>query len=153
MSERDKLLSKFTSKYNDLKNKEIMDLSNKKKELHVKIQKGLEKFNELIQLQKKIKEEEEEANTSIRSLLRIVESRGIIFNIYNKNFQVKEWDHLNIEKINNLYRIISKKGESLYTLTEKYSDAVDYIVGNYSYSIVVIRMDSYSIKAQLRIIK
>ncbi|MBV7272417.1 hypothetical protein JMF89_06965 [Clostridiaceae bacterium UIB06] len=152
MSEKDELLSKFTNKYNDLKNKEISDLNNKNRELQVKIQKGLERFNELMCLQKKIKEEEEEANISLNSLLRIVESRGIIFKIHNKNFQVKEWDHLNIEKVNNLYRIISKKGESLDTLASKYNDALDYIINNYSYSIVIIRMDSYSIKAQLRII-
>ena len=142
----------FTNKYNALKNKEIGDLNNKKKELQVKIQKELEKFNELIRFQEKIKEEEENANISINSLLRIVESRGIIFNIYNKNFQIKEWDHLNIEKINGSYKIIGKKGESLYTINLKHNSAIDYIVKNYSYSIVVIRMDSYSIKAQLRII-
>lgn len=153
MSEEDELLSKFTSKYNNLKYKEINYLNNKKEELQVKIQKELEKFNEFTRLQKRLKVDEENANTSLNSLLRILKFRGIIFDVYNKNFKVKEWDHLHIKKVNGLYSFMSKSGENLFTLSKKYNDAVEYIVNNYSYSVVVIRIDSYLIKAQLRIIE
>lgn len=153
MSEKDELISKFTNKYNDLKNKEINNLSNKKKELQVKIQKEVDKSNDLTRLHTRIKAEEEDANALVKSLLRIVKSRGMIFNIHNKDFKVKEWDHLKIEKINGLYSFMSKNNENLFTLSKKYNDAIEYIMNNYSYSVVVIRMDSYLIKAQLRIIE
>lgn len=153
MSEKDEFLSKFENKYNKLKHNEVNNLNNKKEELQIKIQKELEKSNEITCLQRKFKVEEENANTSFYSLLRILEFRGIIFDVHNKNFKVKEWDHLHIEKVNGLYSFISKNGENLFTLGKKYNDVVEYIMNNYSYSVVVIRMDSYLIKVQLRIVE
>ena len=48
---------------------------------------------------------------------------------------------------------MNKNGDSLYVIEEKYKDVIKYIIDNYSYSVIVIRIDINSIKVQVRILK
>lgn len=152
MSERDDLLSKVIRKYNDSKNRRISNLDGRKEKLKLKINNEQNDFKQLIKEKEKLKEENKRVNSVFNSLVAILKSRGIIFDIPNKNFQVREWDNLHIKKSDNSYSFVNKSGVCLYVLDKKYCETMDYIVKNYSYSIVVIRKNPHSLKVQLRIV-
>ncbi|WML37614.1 hypothetical protein [Clostridium sp. OS1-26] len=153
MSEKDGLLSKLIRTYNDFKNRKINNLDSRKEKLKLKLKSEQSDFNNLINEKEKLKEEDKNVDLVFNSLVTILKSRGIIFDVPNKNFQVKEWDNLYIKKSDNLYSFANKNGVCLYVLEKKYGDVMEYIVNNYSYSIVVIRKNPHSLKVQLRIVK
>ncbi len=153
MDKKHKLLSRYIKTYSGLKKNKIKILDNKKKNLQIKLEEELSKFNNLLNLKEKLKKEGERYNEIYGALVEILKSRGIVFSIYNNNFKVKEWDHLFIKKINDLYVLMNKSGESLYIIEEKYSDAIKYIIDNYTYSLMITRKDGNLIKSQLRILE
>jgi hypothetical protein len=153
MNKKHELLSKYIKTYSGLKKNKIKVLDNKKKNLRIKLEEELSKFNNLLNLREKLKKEDERYNEIYDSLVKILKSRGILFNIHNNNFKIKEWDNLFIKKINNLYVLMNKSGESLYTIEEKYNDAIEYIIDNYTYSLIITRKDGNLIKSQLRILE
>jgi hypothetical protein len=153
MSEKDGLLSKLIRIYNDSKNRKINNLDSRKEKLKLKLKSEQSDFNNLINEKEKLKEEDKKVDSVFNSLVAILKSRGIMFDIPNKNFQVREWDNLYIKKSDNLYSFVNKNGVCLYVLEKKYYDVMEYIVKNYSYSIVVIRKNPHSLKVQLRIVK
>lgn len=153
MGDKDEFLHKIMKNYNEFRLRNIDSLDAKKHTLEIKLQEEIHKSNELLDMKNRLKEEEERTNAMYYSLVEILKSRGIIFDIPNNNFKVNEWDNLHIKKLNGLYSFIDKNGIHLYTFEKKYNDTVEYIISNYSYSIIIIRIDKYSIKAQLRILK
>lgn len=152
MNKKHELISKYIKTYSGFKENKIKGLDNKKKSLKIKLEDELIKLNRLLNLKEKLKNEEERYNEIYDSLLKILKSRGILFNIYNNNFKIKEWDNLFIKKINDLYVLVNKSGESLHIIEEKYNDAIEYIINNYTYSLIITRKDDNLIKSQLRIL-
>ncbi|MTK10918.1 MAG: hypothetical protein F8N39_02050, partial [Clostridiaceae bacterium] len=108
MSEKDGLLSKFIRIYNDSKNRKINNLDSRKEKLKLKLKSEQNDFNQLINEKERLKEENKRIDSVFNSLVAILKSRGIMFDIPNKNFQVREWDNLYIKKKNNLYSFINK---------------------------------------------
>lgn len=153
MNEKDDLLSKLIRKYNHSKSRKMNNLDIRIEKLKLRLKSEKKDFDQLINEKEKLKEEDKKLNLVFNSLMMILKSRGIIFDIPNKNFQVREWDNLYIKKLDNLYSFVNKNGVCLYVLEKKYSDVIEYIVNNYSYSIVVIRKNPHSLKVQLRIVE
>ena len=153
MNKKDGFLSKYIKAYSDFKQKQVNVLDNKKKNLQIKLKNEVSKFQELLNIKESLKKEDERYDETYNSLIKILKSRGILFNIHNNNFQVREWDNLFIKNINGLYMFMNKSGDSLYVIEEKYNDVVKYIINNYSYSVIVTRIDINSIKVQVRILE
>lgn len=151
MKKREKVLSKFMNKYNNFKKQGIAKVENKIKDLSLKIKKESLKFDELIKTREKFKEENNKYDEVYNSLIEVLKLRGLLFNIPNKNFKVREWDNLLIKKINGRYELINKNKEPLYLFEEKYSEVIEHIMTEYYYSVVVTRIDRRYIKVQLRI--
>lgn len=153
MSKKEGLTFKLLKIYNNFKEKQIFNLDSKKENLQIKLKSEVDNFDKLLNMKEKLRQEEQKYNKIYNLLMEILKSRGILFNIHNNNFQVKEWDNLFIKDISSLYSFVNKNGDLLYTFEKKYNDAVDYIVNNYSYSVIVIRKDINLIKVQLRILE
>ena len=103
MNKKDGFLSKYIKAYSNFKQKQINVLDNKKKNLQVKLKNELSEFQELLNIKESLKKEDERYDETYNSLIKILKSRGILFNIHNNNFQVREWDNLFIKNINGLY--------------------------------------------------
>lgn len=148
-----KILSQFIKKYSDFKEKRIFKIENKGASLSLKIKKEKIKFEEALKIKEKLKAEDEEYEKMYKSLVRILESRGIILNVHNRNYKIREWDNLSIKKINGLYGLVNKSRENeiIYLFQKRYIGTIEHIVRNYRCSIIVTRMDKQYIKMQLRI--
>ncbi|WPC39246.1 hypothetical protein [Clostridium sp. JS66] len=146
------LLSRYIRSYSKSKKKQISELDNKKENIKVKLEEELSKFNNLLNLRERFKKENEKYNDVYNSLIEILKSRGIIFNINNKS-ELQEWEKLIIREVNSLYVLVNKKGESVHSIDKNYSDTIKYIINNYYYSVTVIRKDGNLVKAQLRILE
>ncbi|NMM64026.1 hypothetical protein HBE96_15360 [Clostridium sp. P21] len=147
------LLSKFIKIYRNSKKKQISILDNKKENMKIQLEEELSKFNNLSNLREKYKKENEKYNEMYNSLMEILKSRGILFNIHNDNFKLKEWDKLSIKKVNEVYVLTDKNGQPVHNIEKKYNNTIKYITDNYSYSLTVIRKDGNLVKAQLRILE
>lgn len=152
MNKKYGLLSRYIRSYSKSKKKQINELDNKKENIKIKLEEELSKFNNLLNLRESFKKENEKYNEIYNSLIEVLKSRGIIFNI-NNNPELQEWEKLIIKEANSLYVLINKKGESVYSIDKRYSDTIRYIINNYYYSVTVIRKDGNLVKAQLRILE
>lgn len=153
MNKKERLTSKLVETYNRFKLKQIFNLDSKEKNLKVQFKNELDEFYKFSNMKEKLKQEEEIHDKVYNSLIKILKSRGILVNIPNKNFQVKEWDNLFIKDINSLYSLISKNGDLIYAFEKKYNESIKHIVNECSYSVIVIRKNENSIKVQLRILE
>ena len=153
MSEKDNLLSKLIKEYDDSKNRKIKGLDDRRENLRLKLKSEKMAFKQLTDKKKRLELEYANLDLELNSLLIILKARGIIFDIPNRKLQIKEWDNLYLRKIDNLYNFVNRSGVSLYILDKKYYEVMDYIVKNYSYSIVVIRKNPHYLKVQLRIVE
>lgn len=146
------LLSRYIRSYSKSKKKQISELDNKKENMKIKLEEELSKFNNLLNLRERFKKENEKYDEIYNSLIQILKSRGIIFNIKN-NSELQEWENLIIKEVNSLYSLVNKKGESIHNIDKKYGNTIKYIIDNYSYSVTIIRKDGNLVKAQLRILE
>lgn len=124
-----------------------------------------EKLSESIENEKEISEiytehlqKEQEENLLLKKqydkVKDAVVNRGIILDIENNNYDIKEWDNLFLYKNGTKFSVVSKKQEDLYVL-DNYMNGVleQFSSANYSFSVVVIRVTKKIIKAQIRFVK
>jgi hypothetical protein len=89
-----------------------------------------------------------------KSLKNMIISRGIILDIENNNYNIKEWDNLFVEKKGGRYVVSYKNGEEVYSFEKDMQILLkDLFSEGYSCSLVVIRVTFRLIKIQLRFIK
>lgn len=153
MNISEKLFSKLIDKYSNSKQITVTNLENKKSFLKANIDKELEKFNELSKKEQNIVEKYKRYKAIYTSVITVLKAKGIIFDIPNRRFKVREWDNLYIHKAKDMYNLMNKSGESLYVIDKKYNNAIEEVIKKYNYSIVIVRMDPNFIKAQLRIVE
>ncbi|AKA68419.1 hypothetical protein [Clostridium scatologenes] len=146
------LLSRYIRSYSKSKKKQISELDNKKENMKIKLEEELSKFNNLLNLRERFKKENEKYDEIYNSLIQILKSRGIIFNIKNDS-EIQEWENLTIRNVNSVYALVNKKGESIHNIDKKYGNTIKYIIDNYSYSVTIIRKDGNLLKAQFRILE
>lgn len=88
------------------------------------------------------------------SLKRVIKERGLIIDISNDNYELKEWDSLNFSRVGRYYTLASKKGEALKEYDERTSDLFRELAAEYGdYSALVIRTDPKLIRVQIRLAK
>ncbi|ERI93888.1 hypothetical protein HMPREF1982_01340 [Clostridiales bacterium oral taxon 876 str. F0540] len=146
-----KLLNRY---YVKRKEKEIKDLEalalklsqnieeeeRKRQGYELNLEKTVYKYNELKSL--------------YNNLINMVLSRGIILDIENVNFNIKEWDNLYIYKKSGKYFIKDKNNIDYESLDKDTSELFEEIFDKgYNYSIVVIRVTKRLIKIQIRFYK
>ncbi|WP_125154360.1 hypothetical protein [Clostridium rectalis] len=86
--------------------------------------------------------------------LRIIElilDRGIIIDILNKGYKIKEWDNLYLIKRKETMVICSKNNEVIKIFNKEESKELEKIIKNKNYSIVVTRIEGKYIKIQFRV--
>ncbi|AWI05263.1 hypothetical protein [Clostridium drakei] len=152
MKKKYALLSRYIRSYSKSKKKQISELDNKKENMKIKLEEELSKFNNLLNLKERFKKENQKYDEVYNSLMEILKSRGIIFNIKN-NSEVQEWENLIIKEVNSVYALVNKKGEPIHNIDKKYGNTIKYIINNYCYSVTIIRKDGNLVKAQLRILE
>lgn len=139
----DELFSRLMRRHDMRKRNRILNLDNEIKVLNKKLKILDERYNEILKTDKYIREKNIEIEQKYRELLKILKSRGIIFEITSQNINVNEWENLYIKLIEGHYKIINKNGELIYEIKNKYYNSINHIINNYKYSIVAIRKDNY----------
>lgn len=145
-----KKLNKYYIKH---KESELKKLDEKKARLSEEIGQERSKLNANRLSLEKIKSENTLIKDAYKNLKNMIVSRGIIFDIENNSYNIKEWDNLFVEKKGSKYVVAFKNGEELYNFEkDHYILLQDLFSVGYSCSLVVIRVSSKSIKIQLRFI-
>lgn len=134
------------------KEKELQLLEHKR-EVYLK---EIEKQEEALKRNRESFEKLEYENMLLKdrynSLKRVIKERGIIIDIINDNYAIKEWDNLSINKEGDFFIVFSKRGERIKELDKDTTELVEEIIKEQGrYSLVVIRVDSRHIKALLRL--
>jgi hypothetical protein len=136
------------------KENEMKKLDEKKISLEKQISVLKEELDNNKRLLSKKENESQLIEQQYEGLVRMVESKGITFEIENKNYDIKDWDSLNLAKRGSNYIVMSKKGDELEILDRETSFILrDLLNEKTSYSFVVVRVTSKSIRAQFRIKK
>lgn len=85
------------------------------------------------------------------SLKKIILNRGIVLDIENNRYDIKEWDNLYLEKKGNKYVIVLKGGIVIYNFEGYISEILkDIFEEQLTSSLVVFRITPRLIKIQLR---
>lgn len=136
------------------KENEIKKLNERRIDLEKQILLGKEKLDENKVILTKKEMESQLLEQQYESLVRMVENKGLLFDIPNSNYDIKEWDGLTLAKRGSSYIILSKKGDELEVLDKDTSYILkDLLDEKTNYSFVVVRVTSKNIRAQFRINK
>lgn len=146
-----KFLNKF---YVKNKEKEIKRLEDLKLRLSEDIEKEkLKQQNNEISLEKMTRENRE-LNSQYNNLLYMTVNRGLIFDIENTNFNVKEWDNLYIYKKSGKYFFKDKNNIDYGSLEKDITELFDDIFKRgFNCSIIIIRVTDKVVKIQVRFFK
>lgn len=147
-------MKNFNNYYIKQKENEFRKLEEKKFKLSREIeQENIKLINNKEKLER-LNLENEQMKNQYNSLKDMAINRGIVLGIENKNYKIKEWDNLFIEKKGNKYILLTKNREEIYSL-EKDDFLVfqDLFSEGYSSSVIVIRVTPKLIKVQVRFVK
>lgn len=91
--------------------------------------------------------------TQYNTLKSTLISMGVLLDIENINYNIKEWDNVYLKKRGNRFLVITKNQEELLFIDKETSSILQDIFNDgYVCSLVVIRVSEKSIKVQLRFI-
>jgi len=85
-----------------------------------------------------------------KSLIRLIEKQGIIFEINFSNYKPHQWENLIIVKTSSGYEIRTKAGHILMMLDERYSKIIQDINKKELQSLIVIRVNDKEALVQVR---
>lgn len=140
--------------YIKTKENEMKKLDEKKISLERQISALKEELDNNKRLLLKKENENQLIEQQYEGLVKMIESKGLTFEIENKNYDIKDWDSLALAKRGSNYVVLSKKGDELEILDRETSFILkDLLNEKTSYSFVVVRVTSKSIRAQFRIKK
>lgn len=134
------------------KEKELQLLEHKK-EVYIQ---EIKKQEEILKRNRSAIEKLEYENMLLKdrynSLKRIIKERGLIIDIINDSYAIKEWDNLSLNKEGDYFIVYSKKGERIKEIDKDTTDILEEIIREQGrYSLVVIRVEKKHIKALLRL--
>lgn len=139
--------------YVSQKENELKKLEDKALSLESQIQKEKESSEAHKGELDKLQYENNQLMSQYNMLKNMLIQMGILLDIENKSYNIKEWDNLYLKSKTNRYVVISKNEEEIYFFDKDTSCILqDIFTEGYSCSLVVIRVLSKNIKAQLRFI-
>lgn len=124
------------------KNKDLKERLIKDK---LSLKKNRENLNILLQENKSLK-------LKYETLILLLHKQGINFNIRNKNLKLQEWENLFFNKKNNTYYLTTKGEDEIYIINNRYNQAIEDIISQYQYSLVITRIYGDNIKINFRVI-
>lgn len=137
-----------------IKQKEnIIQNLDQKKDLYEENIKNIDKIlKNNREIEKKLKFENAILSDEYNNLKRLFKERGLIIEIFNNNYDLKEWDNLFLKKVDDKYIITTKKDEILKVFNEETSNIFDECISDSeAYSIVIIRVTAKNIRAQMHL--
>jgi len=145
-------LTNISERLIEKKEKELQ-LLEKKKGMYTK---EIEKQEEILKRNKENLEKLEYENMLLKdrynSLKRVIKERGVVIDIINDNYAVREWDNLSLNKEGDCFIVYSKRGERIKELDRDTTGIFEEIIKEQGrYSLVAIRVDIKHIKALLRL--
>jgi hypothetical protein len=155
MKNKDSFNLKFLNQYYiKQKENEIKKLENKKSELISSCEaETLNLKNNELELER-LNGENRYLNEQLSKLKQLILENGVIISIEHSSYHFKEWENLLLSMKGADYTICSKKGEELYKLDEDYKCIIEeFFKERYNYSLVIIRVESKTLKLQLRFLK
>jgi len=134
------------------KEKELELLEHKKEQYQREIESKQMELRNNREILEKLQYENMMLKDRYNSLKRVIKERGLIIDIINDKFSVKEWDNLIATKEGDFFIIYSKRGERLKELDKDTTNILEEIIREEGrYSLVVIRVDSKHIKILFRV--
>ncbi|MDP4146074.1 MAG: hypothetical protein Q8936_16550 [Bacillota bacterium] len=85
------------------------------------------------------------------NLKRFIRANGIFFIIENKGFRLHEWESLHLKNENGIIQIINHEGSVIHVFNEAGSNLIMEILEDKECNLVVVRIEKYKIKIQLRV--
>lgn len=137
--------------YLEKKKVKIKDLDQKNKKCKQDIYKVKQKIKLKENKIDKIKEEYNEYKERYDRFINIFNERGITINIVNKDYDLKEWSNLYLEKQGDIGVLLLKNGTIIKSFDKDVTDVLEEILKEKKFSIVITRVTNKLIKAQLHI--
>lgn len=155
MKDKDGFNFKSINKYYvEQRDKELKRLDLKRTELLKQLETEKVSLEENRKSLEQVNAESLQLKMELENLRNLLINRGLILDIENHGYDIKEWDNLNLVKRKGLYAVTTKKDEELYTLDRPTSEILaDIFNSGYSYSVIVVRVGVRHIKLQLRFVK
>lgn len=155
MKKNDKFnFTSFNKFYIKLKEKKLNKLDNVREKIEKELETEKLKKIELNDKFVRINAENGYLNMQYSNYKRTIIDNGITFSFENENFNIKEWDNLQLRKSGNSFAFLSKSAGQIFSIENIHAQIVDEILKEgYSYSLVVIRVTRNLVKCQLRFIK
>lgn len=133
------------------KENEFSKLEEKKLKLSREIEQEKEIFKTNEEKLGKLEIQNLQLRDQYNSLKKIIINRGIVLDIENNRYDIKEWDNLYLEKKGNKYVVVLKGGIVIYNFESYvYEILKDLFDEQLTSSLVVIRITPRLIKVQLR---
>ncbi|MCM0650713.1 hypothetical protein NBE98_20325 [Clostridium swellfunianum] len=133
------------------KENEFSKLEEKKLKLSREIEQEKEIFKTNEEKLGKLEIQNLQLRDQYNSLKKIIINRGIVLDIENNRYDIKEWDNLYLEKKGNKYVVVLKGGIVIYNFESYvYEILKDLFEEQLTSSLVVIRITPRLIKVQLR---
>lgn len=142
---------KINKYYLEKKKEKIQNLDKKNKKYSKDIYEMKEKIKSKREEVDKLKEEYSEYKEKYDRFINIFNERGITINIINKDYDLREWDNLYFKKQGNIGVITSKDGNIVKSFDKDVTDVLEEILHDKKSSIVITRVTTNLIKAQLQI--
>jgi len=134
------------------KEKELELLEHRKEEYEREAESKQKELTRNGEILEKLQYENMMLKDRYNSLKRVIKERGLIIDIINDNFYVKEWDNLSLSIEGDFFIIYSKRGEKLKELDKDTTSILQEIIREEGrYSLVSIRVDSKHIKILFRV--
>jgi predicted RNase H-like nuclease (RuvC/YqgF family) len=136
------------------KENELKKLEEKKAKLSREIVQETSELENSKENLEKLKLENNMLKEQYGNLKKLIKSRGIILDIENNRYNIKEWDNLYIKRKTSRFFILSRNEEEIYSLGNATCMLMeDMFSAGCSCSIVVIRVTAKWLKLQIRFIK
>ncbi|SQB34582.1 hypothetical protein [Clostridium cochlearium] len=142
---------KINKYYFEKKKEKIQNLNEKSKQYIENIHKLEQKIKNKREEVGKLKEEYEELKEKYNRFINIFNERGITLNIVNKDYGLKEWDNLYFKRQGDIGFIITRYGTVVKSFDKNIADILEEILQEKESSIVITRITTNLIKAQLHI--
>lgn len=90
-------------------------------------------------------------NVRHNALVKKMKNEGAIFEIENRDFQIREWENLYLNKEGRRYILKTAYGNTIYKFDDVIGECIGTLISKNSFSFIVVRAEKNKLKVQFRI--
>ncbi|WP_234118535.1 hypothetical protein [Clostridium hydrogenum] len=90
-------------------------------------------------------------NVRYNALVNKMKNEGAIFEIENRDFEIKEWENLHLNKEGRRYILKTAYGDTIYKFDDVIGECIGTLTSKNDFSFIVVRAEKHKLKVQFRI--